>query len=108
MTVVSNASPLINLAPIGQLALLPALYDKICIPEAVWQEVVVAGQGLPGAEVIATATWITRYTVTNSTLVAALRQDLDAGEAEAIALALELQAELLLGVLQTRHLARLL
>jgi predicted nucleic acid-binding protein len=96
MTVVSNASPLINLARIGQLELLPTLYDKICIPEAVWQEVVVAGQGLPGAEVVATAAWITRYTVTNSTLVAALRQDLDAGEAEAIALALELQAELLL------------
>ncbi len=96
MTIVSNASPLINLSRIGQLRLLPALYGEIYIPEAVWQEVVVAGANLPGAEDVATATWIKRGTVTNLSLVQALRQDLDAGEAEAITLALELQAELLL------------
>ncbi len=96
MIVVSNASPLINLARIGQLELLDELYAEIRIPEAVWQEVVVAGAGLPGAELVANAAWIKRHSVTNSTLVRALRQDLDAGESEAIALALELEAELLL------------
>ena len=96
MSVVSNASPLINLARIGQLELLRALYDEIHIPDAVWQEVVVDGAGLPGAESVAKAVWIKRHSVTNSTLVRALRQDLDAGESEAIALALELEAELLL------------
>lgn len=94
MIVVSNASPLINLARIGQLKLLDELYAEIHIPDAVWQEVVVAG--LPGAELVANAAWIKRHSVTNSTLVRALRQDLDAGESEAIALALELEAELLL------------
>ena len=33
MTIVSNASPLINLARIEQLRLLPTLYGKICIPD---------------------------------------------------------------------------
>jgi hypothetical protein len=96
MNVVSNASPLINLARIGQLELLRELYGELHIPDAVWQEVVVAGAGLPGAELVANAVWIKRRSVTNSTLVRALRQDLDAGESEAIALALESEAELLL------------
>ncbi len=96
MSIVSNASPLINLARIGQFDLLPRLYDIILIPQAVWDEVVVQGAGQPGAEEAGSATWITRKTVVNTQLVRALRQDLDAGEAEAIALALETEAELLL------------
>ena len=43
MSVVSNASALINLARIGELALLRRLYGNVVIPEAVWQEVVVEG-----------------------------------------------------------------
>ncbi len=49
MKVVCNASPLINLARIGQLALLPRIFGRILVPEAVWQEVVEDGQGQPGA-----------------------------------------------------------
>ncbi len=45
MTVVSDASPLINLARIGQLDLLRQLYGTMLLPEAVWQEVVVDGAG---------------------------------------------------------------
>jgi predicted nucleic acid-binding protein len=50
MTIVSNASPLINLARIGKLDLLHRLYDSVLIPQAVWDEVVVQGAGQPGAE----------------------------------------------------------
>jgi len=96
MSIVSNASPLINLARIGRLELLHKLYGEICVPDAVWQEVVVAGAGLPGAEQVVEALWIKRHSVANSALVRALQQDLDAGESEAIALAVELEAELLL------------
>ena len=46
MNVVSNASPLINLACIDKLDLLPQLYGELFIPEAVWNEVVVEGIGL--------------------------------------------------------------
>jgi predicted nucleic acid-binding protein len=96
MSIVSNASPLIGLARLGQLKLLLQLYGDLTIPEAVWQEVVLEGAGQPGAEEIETAGWIQVQPVANRELVQALRQDLDAGEAEAIALALEVGAEFLL------------
>ena len=96
MKVVCNASPLINLARIGQLALLPRLFGRLLLPQAVWQEVVEDGRGQPGAEEIRRAVWIERATVSNQPLVHSLRQDLDAGEAEAIALAIEIQADWLL------------
>jgi predicted nucleic acid-binding protein len=96
MRVVSNASPLINLARIGKLTLLRDLYGELIVPEAVWQEVVVEGAGQPGADEVASATWIKTQAATNRQLVNALQQDLDAGEAEAIALTLEIGAELLL------------
>ena len=96
MTIVSNASPLINLARIGKLDLLQRLYDSVLIPQAVWDEVVVQGAGQPGAEEVSSAPWVRHSVVVNAQLVWALRQDLDAGEAEAIVLALETKAELLL------------
>ena len=96
MSVVSNASPLINLARIGKLDLLRQLYGELFIPEAVWQEVVTDGVGQPGAVDVKVATWIKVQSVTNTLLVRALRQELDAGESEAIVLALEMESELLL------------
>ena len=96
MSLVSNASPLISLARIQSLNLLRQLYGKIIIPEAVWQEVVIEGAGQPGAEEIKGAAWIRRQAVANRSLVLALRQELDAGEAEAIVLTLEQRADILL------------
>ncbi len=86
MKVVSNASPLINLARIGQLSLLPRIFERILIPEAVWQEVVVDGDDQPGAKELLQADWVERAEVSNRQLVRSLRQELDPGEAEAIAL----------------------
>jgi hypothetical protein len=94
--VVSNSSALINLSRIGKLALLQDLYAEVHVPEAVWQEAVVSGEGQVGANEIKAASWIKTERVNNLELVKALRQELDAGEAEAIALALEAHAELLL------------
>ncbi|RJQ72190.1 MAG: DUF3368 domain-containing protein [Desulfobacteraceae bacterium] len=96
MKVASNSSPLINLARIGKLDLLRIVFERIIIPEAVWQEVVVEGEGQPGALDIKNANWIEIQAVANKQLVHALRQELDGGEAEAIVLALELQADVLL------------
>jgi predicted nucleic acid-binding protein len=96
MTIVSNASPLIALIRIGQLDLLRQLYSEIIIPEAVWHEVVVEGADQPGAEVVSSASWIVQRTVMNRPLVHGLQQELDAGEAEAIALAVEIDDTLLL------------
>lgn len=107
MIVVSNTSPVTNLAAIGQLALLQALYGAVEIAVGVWTELNAQGQAWPGRHEIATANWITIEPVQNQTLVTALLHDLDRGEAETIALAIELSADLvLLDEREGRRLAR--
>jgi len=97
MIIVSNTSPLTNLAAIGQFDLLQNLYTKVHITQGVWDELNAYGQHWPGRnEVIKATNWITRFTVQNAHLVTTLRQDLDRGEAESIALALELNADFIL------------
>lgn len=96
MIVISDSSILINLAWIKLLDLLPRLYGEVIVPTAVWQEVVEGGVGKPGAEEVRTAGWLQVKEPENKPLIHALRQDLDAGEAEAIALAIEQNANLLL------------
>lgn len=78
------------------LQLLYRLYGELLIPEAVWQEVVSKGVGHPGVDEIKSAAWIKMAAVSNNELVLALQRDLDPGESEAIVLALEKKAELLL------------
>ena len=68
MSVVSNASPLINLARIGKLQLLHRLYGDLTIAEAVWQEVVVEGAGQAGADEVRNSPWIKRRAVKNRQL----------------------------------------
>jgi hypothetical protein len=93
MIVVSNSSPLISLGAIGRLELLLKLYGAISIPRAVHHEVTVTGSGRPGAVEVQSFAWITCCDVGNPTVVTALQGKLDRGEAEAIALALELPAD---------------
>jgi uncharacterized protein len=96
MTAVSNTSPIINLAAIDQLTLLQQLYGHIIIPQAVYHEIAVTGAGEPGAQEVQRLSWIITHTVADQTLVHSLCVELDRGEAEAIACASELNAELLL------------
>ena len=96
MIVVSNTSPLIALARVGRLDLLHAVHGDIIIPDAVFNEITVAGAGEPGAHDVAAATWIKHQPALNAPLVNALCLELDAGEAEAIALAMECRADLIL------------
>jgi len=96
MIVVSNTSPLTNLAAIGQFDLLYRLYPNINITDGVWDELNAMGNRWPGGEEVAAARWIKRYSVRNQLLVNALRRDIDRGEAESIVLAIELEADLIL------------
>jgi uncharacterized protein len=96
MRVVSNTSPIIALACAGRLDLLRGLYSQIVIPNAVFDEIAVVGAGEPGAREVVESPWIKRQPALNGPLVTALRLELDAGEAEAIALAVESGANLIL------------
>jgi uncharacterized protein len=93
---VSDSSPLIHLAKIEALELISRLYSRILIPPAVWREVVEESDGRPGAgemQKAVAAGWMVKRAAQNETLAIALRQTLDNGEAEAIALATELHPE---------------
>src|SRR6266568_5010305 len=96
MIVVSDTSAIINLAMIGRLDLLHQLYNEVIIPAAVYQEIVVQGAGKPGAVEVQTQPWFKQQAVVDTACVSQLRRDLDEGEAEAIVLAREIGADLLL------------
>ncbi len=97
--IVSNTSPLIYLAKLGKLELLKRLFNKIIIPWAVYEEVVLRGKerGFIDATIIENAInndWIEVKKIIAEDIN--LSSELDAGESEAIQLAKELNASLLL------------
>ena len=95
MPVVSNTSPILNLAIVGQLALLRQQFGKIQIPMAVLEELQI-DENRPGSPLIQAAIaagWIQVQSVSSQPLVQLLMQSLDKGESEAIALAIELGAD---------------
>ncbi|RMF31365.1 MAG: DUF3368 domain-containing protein [Chloroflexi bacterium] len=99
VTVISDAGPLISLAEIGCFELLRALFAKVYIPKAVYTEVVIVGEGRPGAQEVREAIqegWLEVVQAKESSTLALLRVDLDDGEAEALALATAFKASLLL------------
>ena len=96
MKAVANSSVLISLSAIGQLDLLQERFSEILIPQAVWQEVVVKGKGQPGAQEIKSSGWIKVEKVKDRSLVRLLQVSLDEGESEAIALAREVNADIVL------------
>jgi predicted nucleic acid-binding protein len=93
---VLDSSALITLARIGRLDLLRQIAGCVHIPEAVYEEVVQAGQGRHGSGEVAQAQWISRHQVQDEGAVVRLRARLGKGEAEAIVLARELQADVLI------------
>jgi predicted nucleic acid-binding protein len=97
--IVSDSSVLISLGGVGLLDLLREFHQTILIPPSVWVEVAGAADSPPAASVVREAQqvgWIKVEPPRNAPLVRSLAATLDQGEAEAIALAVELPAALLL------------
>ncbi|MBD2231785.1 DUF3368 domain-containing protein [Phormidium tenue] len=84
--IVADSSPLIALAIIEQLDLLPQLFQHVFAPPAVWDEVTVRGVGLPGAQAVSQVPWLT-IQAPEPAILEPLLILVDRGEAEAIALA---------------------
>lgn len=96
MIVVTNSSPLLNLAAIGAAPLLPELFGRVAAPNMVREEIDslrLRDHRFRSADIAAAADF---SAVGDSSRVALLSLHLDPGEAEAIALALELRADLIL------------
>ena len=94
LKVVSNSSPLIHLAKIKKLDLLKDIFERISIPKAVYDECVV--ENFKEANEIKESEWIIVKKIKNEDLKKALSIYLDDGEAEAITLAIEEKADLIL------------
>lgn len=92
-TIVSDSTCLIGLERIQRLDLLRALFDVVFVPPAVLREF---GGELP---------WLQVRTPQDAAHVAALRLLVDDGEAEAIALAKEMNCEVIPDDLQARKIA---
>jgi predicted nucleic acid-binding protein len=98
MPAVSNTSPISNLACIARLTLLRQQFGEVWIPEAVETEL----HKIPDPAVQKTIDeakqigWLKVRKASNAALISLLTVELHQGEAEAIALALEMKADRLL------------
>jgi len=96
--VVADAGPLIGIARTGHLFLLKNLYNSISIPSRVFEELKVSSHK-PGTMALSEAInagWIKIVELNKSSDSSIFRLLIDAGEAEAIQLALEKNARLLI------------
>jgi len=93
MKVVVNATPLIALSLINRLDLLPALFEEIVVPRAVYEEIVVQGGGRAGAAALSNATWMQVKEPDRLLTIEPLLLGLDAGELQVLLLARDLQPD---------------
>lgn len=98
MLVASDTSPICNLAIICRLQLLRSQFGELWIPPAVKCELdrLRHGDALKEVQQAFQEGWIKTKPLASDKVARLLRATLDPGEAEAIALALELQANLIL------------
>lgn len=109
MPVVSNTSPVQNLAIIDHLPWLYEQFGDVLIPTAVLEELRVE-EDLPGSRAVRETLangWMRVENAKDQTLVHVLQRDLDRGEAEAIVLALQTEAsQVLLDEREGRRVAK--
>lgn len=94
LKVVSNTTPIISLLKISQLDILKKLYGKIFIPEAVHAEID-AGKSKKYYKDLSIINWINIVQIQDN-LAIKYFMDMDSGEAEAIVLATEIGADLII------------
>lgn len=88
MIVVSDTTALTSLIKAGMEHILPRLFGEVRIPQAVAGELLRFHSALPD--------WCLVYTAKEDPLLDSLRRAVDAGEAEAIALAVDVRADFVL------------
>ncbi len=86
----ADASFLIGLALIKQWRLIPKMVEQLFVAPAVWEEVIISGQGKPGTREMQDSGVIERHPIQNQKGVEMLKVFLGPGEAETLILAQEL------------------
>jgi predicted nucleic acid-binding protein len=87
MKVVVNATPLIGLALIDRLDLLPALFTEILVPRAVYEEVTRRDADRAGATVLTSASWLHVREPQTAPTIEPMLLGLDSGELQVLLLA---------------------
>jgi hypothetical protein len=93
--IVSDAGPILSFTRAGRLEILRQVVGELIIPEAVVEELAVRGKGRPGADKIELGTWIKRENVQDRSIMEQFSGRLGLGEREALALAKQTGAALL-------------
>ncbi|MEM6262375.1 MAG: DUF3368 domain-containing protein [Bacteroidota bacterium] len=93
MIIISDTSPLTGLLIIGRLSILKEVYEKVIIPQAVLEELLVLETFGYDLSEVHESSWIKISTPSNLALIKELEEELDAGESAAIALAIETNAD---------------
>lgn len=94
--VVSDTSPLLNLALIERLDLLKTQFSSITIPTQVWEELTDGEAALNSIRDLRKEEFLTIVEVAESDLFIEIRRELDRGETAAICYAIQQEADLLL------------
>jgi uncharacterized protein len=103
--IVADAGPIIAFARIGRLALLQQVIGELMVPDAVYEELVVKGGDRPGAEEVRRGRGMQRHSLRHRQGLAQLPRGLAQGEREAILLAEEAGAPLLVDERKARDAA---
>lgn len=98
MIVIADTTPIITLMKLSRLDLLEKLFGRVFIPTAVYEELTANQNFLAEANFISTCPFLKRCEVSDRQSIKILREivGLDAGESEAISLAEEKSADLLI------------
>lgn len=98
MIVVADTTPIITLMKLQRLDLLEKLFETVIIPHAVYEELISNTNYPDEKQMIVECTFLKRLKVSDRQSIKILREvvGLDAGESEAIALAEEKNADLLI------------
>ncbi len=92
--VISNTTPILSLLKINKLNILKELYGEIIVPNAVFLEIE-EGKNKPYYTDLKSISWINILSIQDSKSLDRF-EDLDAGEAEVIILANEINADLII------------
>src|SRR6267142_4784789 len=103
MSIVADSGPILSGARANRLELLHQVITDLIIPDAVYEDMLIRGAGKPGSTEIQGASWIRRLSVRDRAFVDQLPPKLHLGEREAIALAKEQRAVLLVDAREARR-----
>jgi uncharacterized protein len=103
MSVVADSGPILSFARANRLELLHQVVSDLIIPDAVYEEIVIRGAGKPGSTEVQGASWIRHLPVRDRAFIDQLPPQLHLGEHEAIGLAKEQGAALLVDEREARR-----